>query len=576
MSRRIEIELTSARPDGTWTWRAAGAREPKGVLNGSLLPEGSKVGDVVRADAEFDVEGIEVVAVLAPKGSRKEPERLELLGRGDFEPVVQTLAPRRDRPRREGDRPDRPPRGPRPDGDRRGPRPEGDRRGPRPDGDRRGPRPEGQRPRRDQPEGGSRPPRGPRPERPPVPELPQRPKPKRLRPGRAHRSAVLAELPEEHKPIAEQLLRGGIPAVRQALQEQNTRLKAEGLPEIKPQGVLSLAEQLLPRLRVAEWLDRAEAAKADLSELDLRDLRSVVAASEDPAVARDERTTELTKELREGLMAKQEAELQEWFTDIDAALGVGRSVRALRLSSRPPKAGVRFPAELGTRLADATAATLTAEASTERWVAVLDALAYSPVRTQVHPAGIPSTVSDELRAAVTRVAGLLPDIARQFGIEPPPPGSRPPRPPRPGGPAKPNRKPGGRAPVPPPPPASTPAPAPAEASAPATTAEPDAPATEASAPAAAPDATEESAPAATAEPDAAEAPPAALDAAAPPPAALDPGAAPPVALEAAEAPPAAIEAPEAPAGALEAGAHAAGAIESGEPADPDHGESREP
>ena len=37
MARRIEIELTSARPDGTWTWRAAGAREPKGVLDGKLL-----------------------------------------------------------------------------------------------------------------------------------------------------------------------------------------------------------------------------------------------------------------------------------------------------------------------------------------------------------------------------------------------------------------------------------------------------------------------------------------------------------------------------------------------------------
>ena len=57
MSRRIEIELTSARPDGTWTWRAAGAREPKGVLEGGLLYEGASVGDVLRAEAEFEIEG---------------------------------------------------------------------------------------------------------------------------------------------------------------------------------------------------------------------------------------------------------------------------------------------------------------------------------------------------------------------------------------------------------------------------------------------------------------------------------------------------------------------------------------
>ena len=32
MSSRIEVELTSQREDGTWTWRAAGARQPKGVV----------------------------------------------------------------------------------------------------------------------------------------------------------------------------------------------------------------------------------------------------------------------------------------------------------------------------------------------------------------------------------------------------------------------------------------------------------------------------------------------------------------------------------------------------------------
>ncbi len=80
MPRRIDVELTSTREDGTWTWRAAGARQPKGELDGGLLPTGSKVGDVVRAEADFDVDGITVVAVLPPKGERKEAERLEIIG----------------------------------------------------------------------------------------------------------------------------------------------------------------------------------------------------------------------------------------------------------------------------------------------------------------------------------------------------------------------------------------------------------------------------------------------------------------------------------------------------------------
>ena len=110
-----------------------------------------------------------------------------------------------------------------------------------------------------------------------MPELPQRPRPKRLKPGKAHRTAVLAGCPRRSAPIAEKAFSGGIPAVRQAVNEQNAALRAEGKDEVPAAGLLKMAEELLPQLRVAEWLDRADAAKADLADLDLRDLRSVVA-----------------------------------------------------------------------------------------------------------------------------------------------------------------------------------------------------------------------------------------------------------------------------------------------------------
>ena len=64
MSRRLEVELTSKREDGTYTWRAAGAKQPKGELDGALLYEGAEVGDVVRADAEFAVDGVYIVGDL--------------------------------------------------------------------------------------------------------------------------------------------------------------------------------------------------------------------------------------------------------------------------------------------------------------------------------------------------------------------------------------------------------------------------------------------------------------------------------------------------------------------------------
>jgi hypothetical protein len=469
MSRRIDIELTSARSDGSFTWRAAGAREPKGIVDGGLLPAGAITGSVLRADAEFELDGITILSVTDPKGRpATKSGLLELIPTSTpFEAVTQQLA-RRER----GDRPDRADRGDRPRGDRpRGDRPGGDRpRGDRPGGDRpRGDRPGGDRPGGDRPGSDRRPPReggapdrGARPDRrgrpnfTPPPELPQRPKAKRLKPGKAHRNAVLAELPEEQRAVAERALQGGIPAVRAAVVEQNARLKSEGKDEIPAGGLVSMAEQLLPKLRVAEWLDRADAAKADIDELDLRDLRSVVAAGDDPMVARDESTRAVAEELKAALVTKQEKELTLWFGDIDAAIGVGRIIRALKLSSQPPKAGVRFPAELAKRLSEAATASLTSDALNDRWAAVLEAAAFSPIRAQVVPTAAPSTVTDELRSTVTRLAALLPQIAALFGIEPKQGGSAP-KPLRPTKPTKPVAKTGGKPPVPPKPAAETPA-----------------------------------------------------------------------------------------------------------------------
>lgn len=403
MPRRIELELTSERPDGTWTWRAAGAREPKGELEGAILPSGVKVGDVLRADADFHIEGITVLTVLPPKGARQEPERLEVIGpEREFTPVTSTLVGKGDRgdrrggPRRErGDRPERGDRGPRPRRDDRPDRPSG----PRP------PRPEGartERPRRERPA-------------PPAPK----PKPKKLRAGRAHREALIAGLSPEQQPIAEQLFRGGMPSVRTALEEQNAKAKAEGLPEMPADTVLSLAEELVGRVRVADWLDRAEAALADAEEIALRDLRAVVTSADD--VSRDESTRELAAKLKEIAERRTASEQTEWLQDLTSSLEGGRVVRALRLSSRPPQPGEQLPEELTAKLTEAANGAMTADIAPDRWATLLDAVAYSPVRRNVVPAGAPAEPGDELLAMVRKHAGRVPAAAALFGIEPPPP-----------------------------------------------------------------------------------------------------------------------------------------------------------
>lgn len=397
MSRRIEIELTSERPDGTWTWRAAGAKQPKGDLAASVLPEGAKVGDVVKADADFTIDGIEILGVLTNKRVRKEPEMLQVVGTRRDEPLVTTtLVEKGSRPRGEG-------RGPRREGGGRGRDGGKGRDGGRDRGDR------STRDRSDRPHGDR--PRGPRPD--PVPE---RPKPQRLRPGRAHRAAVLDTLPVEHRPIAEQVLRGGIPAVRDAIAQQNAQAKKDNQPEIPADQLVDLAEKLLPALRAAEWRDRADAVVADLDTLDLRDLRSVIVAAD--GVARDEESLALKDKIQEGLTRRVEEEQAIWIADMTANLDAGRFVRVLRLSSRPPKAGAPLPVDISSRLITAVSEGLTPTVNQDLWAAALDALAFSPVRSSVVPVGRPEEPSETLLEAVRRVGDRLPKIVELFGLDP--------------------------------------------------------------------------------------------------------------------------------------------------------------
>src|SRR5260370_28697159 len=141
MSRRIDIELTSQTGDGSWTWRAAGARQPKGTVEAALVPTGQTVGAVLRADVDIGLEGIEILSLTAAKPARspeKTEGRIEVKGTPRRAPDVSViLAPGSDKRRRDRDD----------DGERR------ERRG----ASRRGPEGEG---RRDERGGGERPARG--------------------------------------------------------------------------------------------------------------------------------------------------------------------------------------------------------------------------------------------------------------------------------------------------------------------------------------------------------------------------------------------------------------------------------
>jgi hypothetical protein len=406
MAHRMDIELTAQVSPEAWTWRAAGARQPRGTVAAALVPDGTAPGAVLRAEVETTLDGTTVLA-LAPKrakGDERPPGRIEVLGTPRSGPDVNVVLAPKGRGERRGSRP----RGEAGDGRRRGPgtgRAEGGRGRPSAEGGRGRPSAEG----RDRPDR----------------HAGRTGRSGRVQPATSttHRNAALAGLRPEELPVAEQLLRGGIPAVRQAIEEQNARARADGRTEVMAAPLLAMAERLLSVVNLAAWKDRAATARAADKDLPLRELRSVVAASS--TVILDEEGRELAAALRTQLDTRVTALRERWVGRIVGALDDGRVVDALQASVRAPEPATRLPAELAVRLADAAGAALRPDASPDEWLAVLGVVVETPVRRSVKPAGLPAGADERVLAAARNAAGAVPELARLLGIPiPPPPGPR--------------------------------------------------------------------------------------------------------------------------------------------------------
>ncbi|MHB8190069.1 MAG: hypothetical protein ACYDHP_06560 [Ferrimicrobium sp.] len=401
MASKMEIELTSKVGDDHWTWRAAGAKNPRGTLPVTLIYSGAKVGDIARAEVSIGIDGIEILSLHAPQTPTPPQNRIEVVGRQRDEPSVTyptQASQRRPRPER-GERGER--------GEARGNPREARQR-------REGSGKPDSRARADRSEGRNTPTRT-RTNR----NAPSRPEPKRLHPKETNRNAVLDQLLPEHRPIGEQLLRGGLPAVRTALAIQNEQARAAGLPETPPEAFLKIAEGILPKMRVATWLDRAEAALEMAQDIPLKDLRSVAASAD--RSAKDPRATELMETLQKVLEERSSREIAAWQEEINVALNENRLVRALRLSFRLPDPAAKLDPELAKRLVDLSSAEMQPETPTERWLILIDAVAGSPIRRSVVPVGLPVNPSPELVEFAKENAGRIPALAQLLGITVPPP-----------------------------------------------------------------------------------------------------------------------------------------------------------
>ena len=367
MPNRLDIEITSQSDESSYTWRSAGAREPKGTVPAKILPNDVSIGDVLRVEADFMIDGIEITSVLPTKSKKDSPEILEILGSGkEASGVTTSLIPK---------------------GKKRG------RNNKRQQNDNRKPKQK----RKAQNKKGS-------PER--KNRKPYRsPRGKRLKASKKYRNEYVASLPETHKPLARQLIGSTIPNLRKTIDKM-------ALPQGFPEAILDYAEELNQQLKMAEWLDKAEAIEENVESIDLQDFRSVVASS--GRWAKSPEAIAVKERLENKLNERIDLDHKEWLRSIQDALDDEKTVRALNLSSRSPKAGAQLPEIVTNQLIEQASRALNEQSSAYRWAIVLEAVAFSPVREKINPNGLPSTITDDLKETIAKHGERVPQIANLF------------------------------------------------------------------------------------------------------------------------------------------------------------------
>jgi hypothetical protein len=232
-----------------------------------------------------------------------------------------------------------------------------------------------------------------------------------------YRNALLATLSPEQLPVAEQLLRGGMPAVRSAVAEQNKNAAAQGRPTVDAATIERIAEELLSRTNLALWKDKAAGAIGAGRELRLRDLRAVVTAAK--TVSLDDEAKVQQKELQSTLTTRLEILRTQWNERLESAVTTKNVAEALRLVARPPDMSTRVSADMATKVITMTSEALTAEQDPTTWREIVTLAVDTSIRRNVKPQGIPD--DEASKALAVKNAGAIPEFAKLLGMKVPPP-----------------------------------------------------------------------------------------------------------------------------------------------------------
>lgn len=407
MANKLEIELTSKRPDGFFTWRAKGAKNPKGIVAGDVFP-GGKVGDSFKVEVEYLLDGPQIISVLTERQRNSVANDLKLfLGRSLTATNTKTEVPKKT----EGKAPVKgraTDRG-KPEDKKFRDSKYSHTRGQKKPATESGKTFTDKRPEIKRPD---------KLRRPANPEvISKRPQ---YRYGK-HVKELLDSLDSARQAIVQRLVRGGMAAVREAIEKQNKIAREKGEPELLEEPVIKLAEELVPQVKRAQFRDQAQ----EILEKGLKDLKRIIRTI-NTATVLDDSDKELLTTLREYFdKVLKEAEA-DYFKDIESLLSEGKVEQALEKSIKPPYPTIKFSAELSEKLA--VKATEALEAKLEdpdSWLKLLHTISLTPVKRLVRPERIPQFKTPDQHKIAIGLSSQIPNLIKHLGLKiPPPPGPK--------------------------------------------------------------------------------------------------------------------------------------------------------
>ncbi|MCL4449162.1 MAG: hypothetical protein M1483_00635 [Actinobacteria bacterium] len=390
MPTKIEIELTSRKKDGSFTWRAAKARQPKGIVAAAMLEDNAKVGDLFVANAEVGLDGITLVGIVPFQGKRPFKEQLEIIGKDEDKPLKQ------------------------PNPSDKGRDEVNDKTGIKVGKSNRN--------------------KGNRKTTPKPPNV-RHNSSKRASSATTQRSdrhtqadfiykrtnQMLASLSLLEREIAKHLLSGGMPALRKAIEIHNVKPSSNIPPELPEEHLVAIAESLLPNLNMLRWIDRAEFVTNNPNQASLRDLKTLMASSSD---LKDEYAVTLVPQILTLLKNKIEKVQIEWNENIENLIDQGDVLQAIIQASTPPEPRLRISATTAVKLSQAVGACMNPQTEVEQWNKLFKAALVSPVRRIIKPVGLPENAPRDLLNSAHMAAGQMPALAALLNIPIPPPPSK--------------------------------------------------------------------------------------------------------------------------------------------------------